>query len=129
MLLELSTYFSLLFPSSLHPPPTSILPPFYVSMGRTYKFFGFSISYTILNLPLSILCLPIRLFIPCTSPPIFSLALPTDNPPYDVYLCDSVSVLVVSLVCFCFCFLGPVVDSCEFVVILLFILLIIFIFF
>ena len=40
-----------------------------MSMGRTYKFFGFSISYTILNLSLSILYLPFILHIPCTFPP------------------------------------------------------------
>ena len=32
-----------------------------MSMGRTYTFFGFSISYTILNLPLSILYLAFML--------------------------------------------------------------------
>ena len=57
-------------------------------------------------------------------PPFSSLYLPTDNPPCDLYFCDSVSVLVVCLVWFCF--LGSVVDSCEFVVILLIIVLIIF---
>ena len=49
------------------------------------------------------------------------LAHPTDNPPRDLCFCDSVPVLVVCLVHFCF--LGSVVDSCEFVVILLFIAL------
>ena len=44
-------------------------------MGRTYKFFGFSISYTILNLPLSVLYLPFVLLIPCTFCSI--LPLPT----------------------------------------------------
>ena len=52
------------------------------------------------------------------------LPLPTDNPPCD-HFCDSVPVLVVSLVCFVFV-LGSVVESCEFVVILLFIVLIFF---
>ena len=41
-----------------------------MSMGHTYKFFSFSISYTILNLPLSILYLPFMLLIPCTDSPI-----------------------------------------------------------
>ena len=48
-------------------------------------------------------------------------SLPTDNPPCDLHFCDSVPILVVCLVCFCFYFLGSAVDSCEFVVILLFI--------
>ena len=43
-----------------------------MSMGCTYKFFGFYISYTILTLPLSIFYLPFMLLIPCT----FSPSLP-----------------------------------------------------
>ena len=72
-----------------------------MSMGHTCKFFGFSISYTILTLPLSIFYLPFTLF------PVFSsLPLPTDNPPCDLYFCDSVPVPVFCLVSFCFCFGG-----------------------
>ena len=64
----------------------------------------------------------------CTIFPILPLPLPTENPPCDVYFSDSVAVLVVCLV---FVFIvvvlvvvfGSVVDSCEFVVILLFIVL------
>ena len=66
---------------------------------------------------------------PVPFPPFFLLLLlPTANSPCDLHFCDSVPVLVVCLVCFCFCFcfLGLVVDSCEFVVILLFIFLIFF---
>ena len=51
-------------PSSLRPSPTSIPPPQFMSMGRTCKFFGFSTSYTILNLPLSTLCQPFMFLIP-----------------------------------------------------------------
>ena len=98
-----------------------------MSMGCTYKFFGFYISYTIFNLALSILYLPFILLIPCTFPPISPLPLPADNPPYDLYFCNSVPLLVVCLV-LGFFFLISVFDSCEFVVILLFILLIIFFF-
>ena len=63
------------------------------------------------------------LFIPCTFPSFYLLPfpLPTDNPPCDVYFCDSVPVLIVCLVVFFY----SVVDSCEFVI-LLFIVLIIF---
>ena len=97
--------------SHQHSNPT----PQFMFMGHTYKFFGFFISYTILNLPLSTLYLQFLLLIPCT----FSLfcPLPTDNPPCYLHFCDSVPVVVV---CFA-CFLGSVVDSCESVVILLFI--------
>ena len=41
---------------------------------------------------------------------------PVDNPPCDLHFCDCVPVLVVCLVCFCF--LGSVVGSCGFAVIL-----------
>ena len=67
-------FFSPFSPSSLHSPTLQHShPPSFMSMGCIYKFFGFYISYTILNLPLSILYLPIMLVIPCTffphSPP------------------------------------------------------------
>ena len=39
---------------------------------------------------------------PVPFPPFSSLS--TDNPPCDLYFCDSVQVLVVCLVHFCFCF-------------------------
>ena len=123
MLLQLSQYFlPFIF---LLPAPTALQhssTPYFMSMGCTYKFFGFSISYTILNLPLSILCLPIMLLSPCTFYPPSPHPLPTDNPPCDLHFSGSVPVLVVCLVCF----LGLVVDSYEFVVILLFIVLIFF---
>ena len=68
-------------------------------MGHTYQFFEFSISHTVLNLPLSTLYLPIMLLIPCTfSPfPIFPLPLSTDNPACDLHIYDSVPVLAVCL--------------------------------
>ena len=57
----------------LHPayplPSTFPPPPKFMSMGHTYKFFGFYISYTILTLPLSIFYLPFMLLILCTFPP------------------------------------------------------------
>ena len=80
--------------------PSSSIPlhPQFISMGYTSKLFGF-ISYTILNLPLSNLCLPIMLLVSCTfSPPILPLSLPTDNPPCDVHFSESVPVLVICLV-------------------------------
>ena len=91
-----------------------------MSMGHTYKFFGFYISYTILNISLSIFYLPFMRLIPCTFPPLLPFPLLTENPPCNVYFSDSVHILIVCLV-FVFIFLGSVVDSCEFVVILLFI--------
>ena len=101
-------------PSLQQSPDLNSCPWVRVSMVWAYKFFGFSISCTILNLPLSILYLPIMLPHPCT---FSSFPLPTDNPPNDLHIYDAVPVLVVSLVCFCF--LDSIVDSCEFVVILM----------
>ena len=77
----------------------------------------------LLNTPLSILYLPIMLLNLLTFSPI---PLPVDNLPNDLHIDDSVLVLLVCLVHFCFCFLDSVVDSCEFVVILMFLVLIFF---
>ena len=55
-----------------------------MSMGLTYKFFGFYISYTV-NLPLSIFYLLFMLHVPRT----FSPVLPTDNHPCNLHFCDS----------------------------------------
>ena len=76
MLLQVSHFFLPFIP--LYPAPLSHQhSPLFMSMGHTYKFFGFSISYTILNLHLSILYRSFMLLIPCT----FSPFLPTP-PPY-----------------------------------------------
>ena len=125
MLLQLSHFFSLcpLLPNI--PLPSSDTPTYFMSMGCACKFFGFSISYTILNISLSILHLPIMLLNPCTFSPFSPFHLPADNPPNNLHICDFVPVLVVCLVCFCF--LDAVTDSFEFVVILMFIVLIFFV--
>ena len=60
------------------PCPTHIPPPYFLPMGPTYKFFAFSISYTILTLPLSICYLPFVLLILYLfphSPPSHSLLI------------------------------------------------------
>ena len=94
-----------------------------MSMGCACKFFGFSTSYTVLHIPLSILYLTIMLLNPYTFSPIVPLPLPADNPPCDhLHTYDSVPVKVVCLDCFCF--LDSVVDS-EFVI-LMFIVLVFF---
>ena len=59
---------------------------------------------------------------PCTFSPIFPFPLPTGNPPCDLHIYDS--VLLICLVCF----LDSIVDSCEFIAILMFIVLISFFF-
>ena len=61
--------------------------------------------------------------------PFSTLHFPADViHPCDLYFCDSVSILVCFVWFLFLFFLGSVVDSCEFVVILLFIFLIIFFF-
>ena len=115
-----------LFPLCPTPPGTPLPssnppPPQFTSMGRAYKFFGLTISYTFLNIPLSVLYLPIHtsyslhLFPHSPSSPF-----PADNPPCDLHFCDSVPVLVVCLVCLCFYFfqvqLLIVVSCCHFTV-------------
>ena len=50
-------------PSTEHPQlPSVIPPPLFMSLGHAYKLFGNSISYTVLNMPLPILQLPICIF-------------------------------------------------------------------
>ena len=119
MLLQLSQFFSLC--PTLHdtPIPSSNPPLWFMSMGHTYKFFGFSISY-IINTPLSILYLQIMLLNPCACSPLLPFPPPADTPPNDLNSYDSVPVLVV---CFVWVFLGSVVDSCEFVAFLMLIVL------
>ena len=51
------------------PPPTHIPPLSFMSMGHTYKFFGFYISYTILTLLLSIFYLPLCYLFSVPFPP------------------------------------------------------------
>ena len=63
-----------------------------MSMGHTYKFFGFYISYTILTLPLSIFHLSSMLLILCTFPPS-----PTPTP-----LLTTLHVISISMVLFLF---------------------------
>ena len=43
-----SIYPPLPFSTQQHPLPQAILSPLFVSMGHVYKFFGYSISYTVL---------------------------------------------------------------------------------
>ena len=89
---------------SLVPPFPPAIPSLFTSMDHAYMFFGFSISYTILNTPQYILYLPIMFLNPCIFSPILPPSLPADNPPCDVHFCDSLRVLVVCLVLFCFRF-------------------------
>ena len=49
-------FFPLLPPSTQPPPlPQAIPIPLFMSMGHAYKFIGYSISYTVLYIPMAIL--------------------------------------------------------------------------
>ena len=120
VLLHWYHFFSPLYPSALQPPaPSRTLSCYFMSMGHTYKFFGFPISYTILKFPLPIFYLPLCFLFPVPFPPFYT-PISADNPPCDLHFCDPVPVLVVCLVCFYFSLLCSIIDSCELVVILLF---------
>ena len=83
-----------LAPSTLHPPALQPSPPpEFMAKGCTYKFFGFSVSYTILNLSPSILFLLIVLLLPCTFPRPFS---PSPSP------LKTLHVISISLILFLF---------------------------
>ena len=98
MLLQLYQFFSPLYlPPPCTSPPASIPLPYFKPMGCTYKFFGFSISYSILNLCLFWTYQLCFLF-PVPFAPILLLPLPTDNPPCHLHFCDSVPVPVICLV-------------------------------
>ena len=128
MLLQLSYFFSPLFPSALYLP----LPPSFPQLSSCPCV-----------IPVSSLASPFpTLFL--TSPCLFSTyhlcylhpvpfppfcPAPADNPPFDLYFCESVAVIVVCLVRFSFLFFGGFFwFSCSwlFVVILLFAFLIFF---
>ena len=107
-----------------HPlPPT--FPPFSSCPWVIYISSSAS-TVPILN-PLSVFCLPFMLLILCTFssslPFLLPLALikPSVWSPF-LWFCSCSS----SLLSFCFCFLDSIVDSYEFVVLLLFIVLIFF---
>ena len=69
MLSQLS-HFSPFIPLCPATPLPSAFPPTpqFNSIGCKYKFFGFSVSYTILNLPLSLFYLPFMLLTHCSLP-------------------------------------------------------------
>ena len=108
-------------------PPSHIPPLQFMSMGHTYKFFGFYISCTILTLPL-VYFLPIiyatySLYLsPLSPPPTPLITLHVISISVTLFLFQLFAQFV-----FIFVFvLGVVVNNHEFVVILLFIVLIFF---
>ena len=87
MLLQLS-HFPPFIPLCPVPPlrPKFPTPPphQFMFMGHTYKFFGLSISYTILNLPIYFLP-TIYAFYSLYFPPHYLLPFPVNNPPCDLH--------------------------------------------
>ena len=125
MPLQLSNFFP-----PLYPPPPCTTPPTSIPLACPWVIHISSLASTFPILFLTSPCLfstyHLCFLFPVFFPLFFPHSLPTDNPPCDLHFCDSLLVLAVSLICFHFCFLGSVVDSCEFVVILLFIVFIFF---
>ena len=122
MLLQLSQFFPLC------PPPPSNTPPRLSSCPWVVRVSSLASPFPILFLTSPCLFCAYQLCFstPPSFPPFSPFSLPADNPPCDPHTYDSVPVLVVCLVLFCFYFVDSVVDSCEFVVILMFIVLIFF---
>ena len=121
--------FSPLSPSVLHPPPyshpSSIPPPLSSCLWVTYISSLASPFPILFSTSRCLFCTYQLCFLfPVPFPSFSPFPLLINYPPCDLHFCDSVHVLVVCLICFCF--LGSDVDSCEFVVIFLFIFLIIF---
>ena len=94
MLLQLCHFFSPLFPSALHTPPTS-MPPLSSCPWVVHS------SYSASPFPKLFLTYPclfsnyhLCYLFPVPFPPFFLYLLPADNPPCDLYFCDSVPVLV-----------------------------------
>ena len=106
MLLQLFHFFPPLYsPLPCTPQPTRIPHPQCMCMGHTCVIWLLPFPMLFLTSP-CLLYQPFMLLTPCTFFPILPLPLHVDNPPCDLHFCDSVPVLVVSLICFCgfFCF-------------------------
>ena len=105
MLLQLSHFFSHLFPSTLYTPPPIIAHPL-SSCPWIIHISSLASPFPILFLTSAcVFCTYHLCFLfPVLFPPYFLLPFITDNPPCDLHFCDTVSVLVVCLVCFIFVF-------------------------
>ena len=89
------------------PPPSTLPPPYFMSMGRTYKFFGFSVPPPIYFAPNNYASYSLYLP-PSHSPPPPPHWKPAMWSPF-LWFCSCSSLLS-------FYFLGSVVDSYEFLV-------------
>ena len=55
MLLQLSQFFPLCLSTQHLPLPQAVPPALFMSIGHTYKLFGYCISYTVLDIPMDII--------------------------------------------------------------------------
>ena len=78
---------------------------------------SFPILFLTSHLPVCSVSTKLYFLIPAPFPPFSPFPLTPDNPPNDLHTYDSISVLLFWLVCF----LDSIVDSCEFIAILMFI--------
>ena len=124
MLLQLSHFFFHFIPSALHHPSLQHFPLSSCPWVVHTSSLAFPFPIPFLTSPCLFCTYHLCFLSPLPFPPFSPHT--TDNPPCDLYFRDSAPVLVVCLVSFCFYFSGSVVDSCEFVVILLFIFLMFF---
>ena len=124
MLLQLSQFFPCCPPHIAPSTPQAIPTPLFMSMGHAYKFFGYSISYTVLYIPHGYsVSTNLYFLIPSPLHPFPQTPLPFGNHPNILHIRDSVSVL------FCVVrFLDSVVDRYMFIAILMCIVLIFFFF-
>ena len=79
-------------------PPAILPPPPFMFMGHACKFLGFSISYTILNIPSLFYTYQLCFLFPVPFPPLSPFPFPADNLPNNLHTYDSFPVLVVCLV-------------------------------
>ena len=120
MLLQLSDFSPSLFSSTLHPhlhpppPPCLSLCPWVIHITSLASPF----PKLFLTFPCPFCTYHLCFLFSVPFPLILLLPLPTDNLPCYLHFCDSVPILVCLI--FVFVFLGSVVDSFEFIVILLF---------
>ena len=122
MLLQLSQFFPLCLP----PPDTPIFSsnPHLSSCPWVMHVSSLPLYYLYCSLhpPVYFVFTNLSFLIPAPFPHSPASPLSTDNPPNVLHICDSVPVLLVCSVCY----LNSIIDSCEFIAILMFIILIFF---
>ena len=126
MLLQLSQFSPLCLPSTQHPPlPQATHPPLFMSTGHAYKLFGYShFLYCTLHPHGYSVTTYLYFLIPSALHPFSPTPSPSGSHQNTLHIHDSLSVVLVCLVCF----LDSIFDRYVFTAILLFILIFIFFF-